>query len=399
MKRLTSSVVSLFVSVSLALPPSTGAITDTSAASSAYENTSVDSGEITRTLSGFLFAGQPVSWLRIMNIARDPVIDWGTVQDDRGRVVQGELWLIVVRNDKFIYYHLTDTPNPAHDSTSYNGYTVKIKAAMTLQFYNFGFGSVVPIIGNDTDTFLVTTTELFIHSAFVEGETARLDARTGAEIAYLVHLYDEVKSYGFSSSGSRSSIAIQYFSPDGTELAEPFSQSWHESASSSSSSTTTCADVGDDVADVLHGIADAGQSVDQTVSRAYLVGLWMSPVISRKGPLFSLYALTVGVSSLGAQAMQALVHHVGAPVAGALAEGACEAVGGNDFAVLLPTELFDVVDIVFGSGAQLVCDRYEDEPTGSSSRETDDGGVEVTGLSERVCAEWHFEIVATVNTQ
>ena len=192
MKRGKSSFVGLLVSLSLALTPPTYARLDTGGASSALDNDSADSDVLYRMLSDVVFAGQHLSWLRVMNIAEDPVVSWGTVHDDYGNVLQSELWLIVVKNEKFIYFHLTDTLDPATNATAYGGYTVKIKAPMSVQFYGAGSGSIVPVIGNDTDTFLVTTTEMLVNSSFTEGEPQQLDVRTGAETPYLVHLYDMV---------------------------------------------------------------------------------------------------------------------------------------------------------------------------------------------------------------
>src|SRR5262249_51204527 len=126
-----------------------------------------------------VFAGHCLSWRRIMDIAKDPVVSWGAVRDDQGNAIQGEVWTIVAKNDKFIYFQLTDQPNTAKDTTAYGGYTVKIKAIMTNQFYNFGYVGIVPVIGNDTDAFLVTTTKMMVNSAFIDGELQKLTFDTG----------------------------------------------------------------------------------------------------------------------------------------------------------------------------------------------------------------------------
>jgi hypothetical protein len=404
MKRIKFSFLGLLVSISLAFTsPVHAQFGNVSNAALDSNTSSAVSNEISQSaILNVVFDGWNLSWKHVtLHIAKDPIVAWGAVRDERGNWVQGEVWLIVAKKDKFIYFHLTDTPNSAKDSTSYNGYTVKVKASMTMQFYSFGFGGTVPLIGNDTDAFLMTTTEFLANSTFIEGETARLDFRTGAEIAYLVHLYDTVQSLGISSTGSRGSVAIQHFAPDGTEIGEPFSQSWHESASSGASNSDYCDTVADRMAywtDPNTLVTAEGYGV--VLLGGMLTGITGGTTIPFDFGLGMLIGATEDIRLDIHNGMNKLLDRIGVPAASALAEGACEAVlGGDDFPVLPPIELFDIDDIVFAAGAQIVCDRYESEPTGSSSRETNDGGVEVTGLSEMVCAEWHFEIIATVKTQ
>ena len=175
MKCGKSKFFGLLVSLSLTLTP------PTYAQFSLLTPRSHDSGLITSVseiseslISNVWFGGELLSWRRVKAIAKDPVITWGTVRDANGNQVQGEVWLIVSKADTFIYFHLTETPNPERGPTAYGGYTVKIKETMTSQFYSFGSGSAVPVIGNDTDAFLVTTTEVLVNSAFTEGETQHL---------------------------------------------------------------------------------------------------------------------------------------------------------------------------------------------------------------------------------
>jgi hypothetical protein len=294
-------------------------------------------------------------------------------------VQQGELWLIVAKNDKFIYFHLTDTPNSASNTTAYGGYTVKTKAIMTNQLYSYGYGGAVPVIGNDTDAFLVMTTDTWVNSAFIEGEPQQLSFSTGAVIEHLVHLYDEVQTYSMPRVGSTHWTALQYFAPDGTELTEPFSLSSSVLASSGASSSTDCEALGD----------KAGQDyiTNQRTAMVVLHGV----LFPASGILAGLPGLIAEINVASLALMTAnLTERVGSAVAAALAEGLCEA--GDDIPVLPPIELdFGVADVIFAEYT-IVCDRYEDELVGSTGRDDGDGGVIVEGHTERVCAESHGEV-------
>lgn len=185
----------LMVSLSLILTPPTYAQFGTlSGSPSNYDASSALENNLGGLYSNVVFDGQNLSDRVVRGIAEDPLVAWGVVRDANGNETQGEVWLIVAKTNKFIYFHLTEEPNSEEDSTAYGGYTIKIKTIMTHQFYTFGYGSAVPVIGNDTDAFLVTTTKMMVNSAFTDGEVQQFNISTGAEIDYLVHLYDVVQS-------------------------------------------------------------------------------------------------------------------------------------------------------------------------------------------------------------
>ncbi|MGE0820867.1 MAG: hypothetical protein AB7G75_00375 [Candidatus Binatia bacterium] len=390
MKRVKLSVLGFLVSFSLAFTSPTGAqLSNVSNATLDNNTSSTFSGEeIGHAVINVVFDGWNLSWQHVMNIAKDPVLSWGAVQDERGDWIQGEVWMIVVKGGKFIYFHLTDTPNSAKDTTSYNGYTVKIKAPMTINFYGFGYGGAVPLIGNDTDAFVVTTTEMLVNSAFTEGETQRLDARTGAEIDYLVHLYDTVQSYGLSSSGSRGSVAIQYFAPDGPELVEPFSQSWHESASSDASYSAYCDEVGDNTEDAIHFLTEVGEVVQDftTIARAWVTGFIGG------GTVQAVILHGTGLASaIGAKAMRRLVNNVGAPAAAALAKGVCESVTTRDVLPPIEFEANNSPDIDEETQWVYVC--VDLAHAGETRTIWDNNGEgTVHHFTEDTCLEWDVQL-------
>jgi hypothetical protein len=393
MKRVKSSVVGLLVSLSLALTSPTfaqfGSVTGSGSTGST--DPSAFTEELGHRETNIDFGGQNLSWRHVMNIAKDPVISWGAVQDEYGRWVDGEVWLIVARNKKFIYFHLTDTPNTAQNTTAYGGYTVKIKASMSIEFYGIGSGGLVPLIGNDTDTFLVTTTEMLVNSTFVDGEMQRFDVRTGAEIPYLVHLYDVVESYGMSTFGSRGSFAIQYFAPDGTELIEPFYQTF--SAQASSSYHSGCAEAGEDATNSFLDNVDRWEATQDAVSIALSATAGIR--IGAAG-IYGEFIVQFANFSWGALGVagRLLARNIVAPLTGALAEGLCESLQNPD--VLPPIEVgFNSPDLdSLTSDVVLVCDAITSEYVGSSGTIDEKGNVTVTGHRENVCTEWHHEVVS-----
>jgi hypothetical protein len=350
-------------------------------------------------LPDVVFAGQHLSWLRVMNIAEDPVVSWGPVRDDQENVLQGELWLIVAKNDEFIYFHLTDTPNSATNTTVYGGYTVKIKAIMTTQFYNFGYGSAVPIIGNDTDAFLATTTEMMVNSLFTEGEQKYLSHQTGKEMPYLVHIYNVEQSYSIPPLGSTHQAAIQYFASDGTALTEPFWQSWNESASSESSSGTDCKKFGDDVGNIVGWLAATPGAANVLVTG--LTEQALSTLVTAEGPLGK---VVLGTTIKGVTGVQAGIQGalgIGAGILtdwiySALAEGACEVLSTDDDIEVLPPIQLGLNSPDFTSTVEVafVCTETETVLLGSQSSVSDDGEVTVNGLTEEICTEGHYEVVA-----
>lgn len=393
MKRGKFGFAGLLASLSLTLTPPTHAQLGAVSGSGSLGNNDLSAftEELEQHEISTDFAGHNLSWRYVMDIARDPVISWGAVQDEYGRWVDGEVWLIVAKNDKFIYFHLTDTPNSAKSTTAYGGYTVKIKAPMSVQFHGIGSGGVVPLIGNDTDTFIVTTTEMMVNSRFIDGEVQRFDARTGAEIPYLVHLYDVVESYGMSTFGSRGSFAIQYFAPDGTALSEPFHQSFLQNASSSYH--PGCAEAGEDAANFYQNMVDRWEAAQDAASLYLAATAGIRVILTGVYGEFALQFVNASYGAMGVGA-RLLARNILAPLTGAVAEGLCESLQNPH--VLPPIEVgFHSPDLdSLITDVVLVCDAIGSEYVGSSGTVDDNGDVTVEGHNEDVCTEWHHEIVS-----
>src|SRR5262245_39242575 len=98
------------------------------------------------------FDGQLVSGSTVDSLVNDSVIDWGPVLDDDNHNVDGEIWVVVRRNDRAVFYHLTE--EPASGTGSYSGYTVVSKGIFTQRFLNYGYGEEVAVIGDDTAAFV-----------------------------------------------------------------------------------------------------------------------------------------------------------------------------------------------------------------------------------------------------
>jgi hypothetical protein len=403
MKRTTCSLAGVVMGLSLILTAPLYAQHDSLRRSQVREaaSSAASAADLGHRSSNVVFDGKNLSWRVVKDISKDPLVAWGAVRDADGKVTQGEVWMLVAKNDKFIYLHLTDTPNRRNSSIAYRGYTVKIKATMSPQFYSFGFGGAVPIIGNDTDAFVVTTTKVMVNSAFTEGEPQQRNASTGAVIDYLVHLYDVVQSFSqprASSAGRRT--AMQFFAPDGTELSEPFSQ--HSVASSGSSSSSDCKAVGNDAANDVRSLMSSAQTawwwgrLPANVLLASGAGSTGGVLGGPAGAVALSGAVSVALIARDEvlNAIGALVTHVAAAAYSALAEGVCEAGSTSD--VLPPIELglHSVDDVTFAE-AKPVCDRWETVVVGSTARDDGAGGVEVTGQTERQCVEWHYEVVET----
>lgn len=112
MKRGKYNFVSLLVSASLALTPPTYAQLGNVSGSSVSNDTVSSFSEADTAYQGtnIIFGGQNLSWRVVKDIAKDPVVRWGAVRNDNGETIQGEVWLIIAKSDKFIYFHLTDEP-------------------------------------------------------------------------------------------------------------------------------------------------------------------------------------------------------------------------------------------------------------------------------------------------
>jgi hypothetical protein len=113
----------------------------------------------------------------------------------------------------------------------------------------------VPVIGNATDAFLVTTTKMMLNSAFTDGEQQQVSISTGTARDYLVPLYDVVQASSVRLGGGGRAMAIQLLAPDGTEMAEPFTISTSDDASSAAD----CQAVGDSAASAINTWVSGGQ--------------------------------------------------------------------------------------------------------------------------------------------
>lgn len=391
MKLAKRSLYGLVISFCLILTSPTYVQGGNLSGSKVDNDASASDVDIVHEMLSAEFDGRNLSLRVVRDIAEDPLITFGTVRDANGKEIQGEVWLLVAKNDKFIYFHLTDQPNSAKDSTAYGGYTTKVKAITTTQFYYYGFGGAVPIIGNETDGFLVTTTKMMVNSAFTEGERQQRSFSTGDIIDYLVYVYDVVQSYSLPPASSAPRWAmIQHLAPDGTELVEPFAL--QTAPSSGASSSNDCEAVGDDAADYLSKFISGVQvaatfaTIEAGLLRTTVQGMSTGLIGTRTGTALTFAALSAE------NAIFETAEYVGTAAISALAEGLCNGVSTPEVLPPIELDLYGVEDIEFAK-VVYVCDRTETVGVGSSARDDGAGGIEVTGHSQEECAEGHFEVV------
>ena len=194
-----------------------------------------------------------------------------------------------------------------------------------------------------------------------------------------------------SALGSRGSFAIQYFAPDGTELLEPFYQSFSHDASSSYH--PGCAEAGEWWANQIYTLADLGETASDALalSAAATAGIRvLTGGLYRE--LFIQAPIAVGGG--GALVGRMLARNIVAPLASTLREGLCESL--QDPNILPPIEVGLTSPDLESSlvEVRLVCDEIGSEYVGSSGRVDGNGDVTVTGHTEPVCTDWHHEIVS-----
>jgi hypothetical protein len=368
----------------------TVAITALAEPASAIERTATRSNVAIGTYSGpqmlnVRFDGKVLSSGLVTRLAQRPVVAWGGISNEDGTdLVPGELWFIVARDDAFVYYHLTEEPNPHTGPTAYGGYTVKAKGIQTARAFNFGAGEAAPVIGNDTDGFLVTTTELLVNSKFTE-QPLRVRAIGTGEAVFsdrLVHLIDDVRSYNLPLTASAGRWAgWQALAPDGSVLEEG------SGGQIASSSTSDC------VAAAQAARSFGASHARDTAQLAMLLGgsvvggeLSYVPV----GPV--VVGLALGLTFNLQNTVAEFADSITAPIYASLAEAACGLTAGtsNPDLSLIEPEIPSVEDIEFVKPAKLVCLRYGDEDSSSMTVTAD--GIEVVADTNRVCKEWVFVV-------
>jgi hypothetical protein len=164
MEQRVGFVFGLCIVVCLAAPASPRAWSGTAVEQQAAGSPVWDRAELMREV-WLDFAGSLVTSGTIGSLVNDPVFAFGAVLDDTGHNVDGELWVTVSRGDRAVFYHLSEAP--ASGSGSYSGFTVVSKGIHTQRMVNYGSGEDVPVIGNATDAFVISTTELYVSSRFL----------------------------------------------------------------------------------------------------------------------------------------------------------------------------------------------------------------------------------------
>jgi hypothetical protein len=398
--KLKISVLSLLLTVITISPAVSYALNIASVA--AGSNTTL-LNNIDRTVSkpswtSVLFDGQYLSESFITDLAEDSVISWGVVYNAPGTdTIAGEVWLVVAKNNKFIYFHLTDDINTDTGSTSYGGYTVKIKATMTTQIYTFGSGSEVPVIGNDTNAFLVTTTKMRVNSAFT-GQSQFVKSLNTGETSVsdsLIHLYNIVQSYNIPQSSSEGrSTGLQIIDPNGTPLTNDLSSS----IIASSSSSTDCEAFGDAVAGVptfFQSLSLTGMNYVTSLGGGALGGIIGGAVTSPLGGVGAGIGATIGADLQKSinNAMMSVAMSVTDYLYSSLAEAACKV--ATNVIDDLSLDDIEIPGVEGGNYIQIiaVCDEIGTELVGSSSTIDSNGDVTVTGHSEEVCTSWHYEVI------
>jgi hypothetical protein len=331
------------------------------------------------------FDGKVLSSGLVTRLAQRPVVAWGGISNEDGTdLVPGELWFIVARDDAFVYYHLTEEPNPHTGPTAYGGYTVKAKGIQTAHAFNFGAGEDVPVIGNDTDGFLVTTTELLVNSKFTEQPLRVRNIGTGAEAFSdrLVHVIDDVRSYNLPLVASAGRWAgWQALAPDGSVLEEG------SGGQIASSSTSDCVATAQSARSF---VASHARDISPLLVLIGASGGGSSAYISPLGPVA--VGLAGGLTVHLQNAVAEFADSITAPIYASLAEAACGLTAGtsNPDLSLIEPEIPSVEDIEFVKPAKLVCLRYGDEDSSSMTVTAD--GIEVVADTNRVCKEWVFVV-------
>lgn len=391
MKRLYSRLLNSSLSCAIALSVLAGPVPAATATNPGLREAAPGHGSVLAVR----FDNDLLSEDFVLRLAKRPVVAWGGIRNEDGTAfVHGEFWFIVATEEAFVYYHLTEERNPNTGPTAYGGYTVKAKGIQTVSAFNFGAGEDVPVIGNDHDGFLMSTTELRVNSKFTR-VLRTMDIAKGEEIFSdrLVHILDEVRSYNFPLEASAGLwMGWQALAADGSVFDDL------ATGAIASSSSSDCVAAAESARDFIASTTQEVSEDSQTAVQALVSGhLTTNAVLFVPGGPVGLVAPSVLLGMelnlrLALQnAVAKVMDDVTAPIYTSLAEAACDLVAGTtdaDLSLINP-DLPSVEDIEFAE-VKTVCLKYEDEAVGSSAKPTDDGGIEVTGLSERVCTEWRF---------
>ena len=121
--------------LSMALVPSHAALgagrTATIAGGAANQAQSTATPPSIVATTDVVFDGTIVTASNIDSFAKDPVLAFGQGVDADGRPIPGEMWVLVAKKDKAIFYELTE--EHASGKGSYAGYTIKVKTVTTHQ--------------------------------------------------------------------------------------------------------------------------------------------------------------------------------------------------------------------------------------------------------------------------
>jgi hypothetical protein len=396
--RLVSGLVAL--GLVLSTGPAAGSVRAQANASPDTTITTSTSVPANLTFDGVLITASSVD-----SFANDPVIAFGPALDADGHTVAGEMWLIVAKDQKTVLYHLSE--EPASGKGSYAGYTLKLKAVTTTDVVNYGAGEDVPVIGNDEDAFVVSTTELYAHSDLV-GATAMLCSMPSGTCEPSISMVlqgtvVQVAGIPSSQSGAREA-ALQVFDASGSLLEEL------SAMAIASSSSGTCRSFADGLVEDIQSFQDSMLGFGQS-------GMWALSALGGAvaGGLAGASAGAGGAAggaAAGAVAGGEYSDNIVVPATNALHNGA-QAVQGALYGGLakgacklgeLGLDLIDVLDeIEIGEigdcGGYSVCDSWGTEQVGSVATygtSTDSEGneieeVTVTPVDGEVCTSSHVE--------
>ena len=348
-----------------------------------------------------MFDGRLLTDRYVREIADGLLISWGVLMDEAGTdAVQGEVWFVVADDYQFTYYHLSDAVTTQSGPTVFNGYKIKVRADMHTQLYNFGEGADAPVIGNHTDAFIVSATDLHINSAFNGPPIMLMDIEGGdsSSTESLVHSFDMTQVYGIPMAMSATrEFGLRIVDANGEPLTEDVSAH----LSRNSESGVDCQAVGESVADVpdffqsqTHALINFLSTLETGIVTSIITGS-ASTELEKVG--FGVGSATVGALQQGVNdAVGTLGRSVTRYIYSSVAEAACEAALEMRDQLIPPNVEIPTADnLDFVAPAVAVCDDTGVEVhLNGSEMEIDGDSVSVTGNTETetVCTSWHYEI-------
>src|SRR5262249_10135195 len=247
--------------LSLVLVPAHGALGAVGkAAANAGQTKNVASAASSMLPTRVSFDGTLVTASNVDSFAKDPVLAFGPGVDADGHTIPGEMWVIVAKDAKAIFYELTE--QHASGTGSYAGCTVKVKTVTTHGILNYGAGEDVPVIGNDEDGFVVATTELLVSSKFVSSSGPKCMTTSGQPCAPTVSMLTagtvvQVANIPASMSAGGQG-ALQVFDAAGNLVEESSGM-----AIASSSSSGDCRDFADGLVNTVESVQDTMLGIGQ----------------------------------------------------------------------------------------------------------------------------------------